>query len=258
MYLDILGFKKLVRSQSAEAAYSVVNEALRDTEYWAKLNQAFAIIYFSDTIIFYQKNNSYGSWAFLDVYGIGGMLYSAMLAKGIPVRGSITFGEFIVKPNASGLQQVFYGKALIDAYESEQRENWLGIIIHDSAIEPVLQYDPHFLNFGTIGRRFVKQEGSGCYLLNPFVKAESYYQSDLIGEADLPYLKRDGGELGNEIRALHFLISQCERYCLSGAYSSKIAAKYFATLQFLEDALGQVVFEWLKKIGEEEVLECRL
>jgi hypothetical protein len=62
-----------------------------------------------DTFIFYQNPKGYGDWAFLDVYAIGGMILSALLAKGISARGAISFGELEVREDSSEKHQVYHG-----------------------------------------------------------------------------------------------------------------------------------------------------
>src|SRR5687768_10442649 len=96
LFLDILGFSELVESKSAQEIYEVIDRALGAFDRWEELNGLFRTIYFSDTFLFYQVPKGYGSAAFLDVYAIGGMLLSALLAAGIPARGAISFGEFEV------------------------------------------------------------------------------------------------------------------------------------------------------------------
>ena len=100
-FLDILGFSTLVKKKSPSEVYAVIDEALQAFDRWEELNGQFSTIYFSDTFVFYQQPNGYGDWAFLDVYAIGAMVLSALLAKGIPARGTITFGEFEVQVDSS-------------------------------------------------------------------------------------------------------------------------------------------------------------
>ncbi|MDD0995087.1 hypothetical protein M5G20_04290 [Pseudomonas sp. TNT2022 ID1044] len=86
LFLDILGFSELVKTKSVQEVYAVVDNALQAFGRWEELNALFKTIYFSDTFVFYQDPKGYGDWAFLDVYAIGGMVLSALLAAGIPAR----------------------------------------------------------------------------------------------------------------------------------------------------------------------------
>lgn len=135
LFLDILGFSELVETKSVKEVYAVVDNALQAFGRWEELNALFKTIYFSDTFVFYQDPKGYGDWAFLDIYAIGGMVLSALLAAGIPARGAISFGEFEVELDSSGRHQVYFGKALIEAYQAEQKEKWIGITILPSAWE---------------------------------------------------------------------------------------------------------------------------
>ena len=60
---------------------------------------------------------------------ISGFIFASLLAKNIPVRGTITFGKFTVRPNDSGRDNIYFGKPLIGAYEAERLENWIGITL---------------------------------------------------------------------------------------------------------------------------------
>ncbi|RLA43090.1 MAG: hypothetical protein DRR42_22335, partial [Gammaproteobacteria bacterium] len=168
LFLDILGFSQLVETKSAEEIYSVIDDALKAFERWEELNGSFRTIYFSDTFIFYQDPKGYGDWAFLDVYAIGGMVLSALLAEGIPARGAISFGEFEVKLDTSSRHQVYFGKALVEAYQAEQREKWVGITILPSAWRPYEANNPGVIDtFATEGVWSKRRDD--VLLLNPLL-----------------------------------------------------------------------------------------
>src|SRR5215831_15136312 len=81
LYLDILGFSNLVKNRNPKEIYNVIDYALQVYNRWERLNKLFKTIYFSDTFLFYQENKGYGDRAFLDVYAVGAMLLSALLAQ---------------------------------------------------------------------------------------------------------------------------------------------------------------------------------
>jgi len=132
LFLDILGFANLVEKSHPEDIYSIIDSSLKAFQRWEELNRLFKTIYFSDTFIFYQSVEGYGDWAFLDVYAISGMILTTLLAREIPARGAISFGELVVRNDAQDKHQVFYGKALVEAYKAEQRDQWIGITIQPS------------------------------------------------------------------------------------------------------------------------------
>ncbi|MCK4829946.1 hypothetical protein KA005_80230 [bacterium] len=249
LFLDILGFSKFVENKSPQEVYDVIDSALRSFSRWEELNQQFKTIYFSDTFLFYQEPKGYGDWAFLDVYAIGGMLLSALLAKEIPARGSITFGEFEIKADSTNKHQLYFGKALIEAYETEKREQWIGITIQPSAWEI---YEKK--NIGTIkaleGEHVWKIREDGVLLLNPFIKLRGWYVDDLIGEIDCPYMEWDVPEFPNDILGFRFLVDKAAAYAKRGDFSGHEAVKYHATVAFLKEVMGEEIFEWGIKISD--------
>lgn len=219
LFLDILGFSKFVENKNPQEVYDVIDSALRSFSRWEELNQKFKTIYFSDTFLFYQEPDGYGDWAFLDVYAIGGMILSALLAKEIPARGSITFGEFEVKTDSSSKHHLYFGKALIEAYKTEKQEQWIGITIQPSAWEI---YERK--NIGTIkafeSDHVWKLREDGVLLLNPFIKLWGWYIDDLMGEIKLPYMEWDKPEFQNDILGFRFLINKATDYAKRGDFSA--------------------------------------
>jgi len=249
LLLDILGFSELVRTKGREEILGTINDALQAFNRWESLNQQFKTIYFSDTFLFYQVPKGYGSWAFLDIYAIGSFILTALLAKGIPARGAITFGDFEVVDGAQGNHQVYFGTALVDAHRAEQRENWIGITIEPSAWKPYELDDPRVIGAFESEKVWLKR-GDGVLLLNPFVKMRGWHMYDLIGEINVPYLEWDRPEFPNEIRAFAFLKAMAEQYSKSGDFTGRVASKYHATSAFIEQLFGPELYEWACKISE--------
>lgn len=250
LFLDILGFSALVERESPENVYSVIDDALISFSRWEELNQQFKTIYFSDTFLFYQEPKGYGDWAFLDVYGIGAMLVSALLAKGIPARGSIVFGEFEVRNDSQNHHQLYFGKALIEAYKTERVEQWIGITIQPSAWQPYEEANP-----GTIdafeNERVWKKRNDGVLLLNPFIKLRGWYSYDLVGEVDKPYLEWDQPEFPNDILGFKYLVDKASDYASNGEFSTREAVKYHATVSFLHEIMGADMYAWAERISHE-------
>lgn len=170
LLLDILGFSELVRTKGRDEVLGTINEALKAFDRWEKLNQLFKTIYFSDTFLFYQVPKGYGSWAFLDVYAIGSLILTALLSKGIPARGAITFGDFDVIAGLHGNHQVYFGTALVEAHRAEQKENWIGITIQPSAWKPYESESPRIVRAFESEKVWLKRDDD-VLLLNPFIKS---------------------------------------------------------------------------------------
>lgn len=249
LFLDILGFSDLVKDKNPDEIYAIIDDALKSFSRWEQLNKLFKTIYFSDTFVFYQEPKGYGDWAFLDIYAIGGMVLSALLAKGIPARGAISFGQFEVRIDSSNNHLVYFGDALIEAYKAEQKEQWIGITVLESAWRP---WEDR--NTGNVkafeSERVWRQRKDNVLMLNPFIKLRGWYQEDQIGEVDKPYLDWDAPEFPNDILGFMFLREQAHKYSENGDFSSNVAVKYFSTIAFLKDVLGKDIYEWGVKISE--------
>jgi len=248
LFLDILGFSNFVEEKSLTEVYEVINSALHSFSRWEDINKQFKTIYFSDTFLFYQDPKGYGDWAFLDVYAIGGMILSSLLAQGIPARGSIVFGEFEVKTDLQNKHQLYFGKALIEAYKTEKKEQWIGIAIQPSAWFP---YEEN--NKGTIksfeSEHVWKCRNDNVLLLNPFIKIRGWYSSDMIGELEKPYETWGAPEFPNDILGFRFLIDKASEYAKEGDFSGREAIKYHATVAFLKEVMGKEIYQWAKKIS---------
>lgn len=249
LYLDILGFSELVQNKTTDEVYEILNKALAPFEDWKTLNSQFKTIHFSDSFILYQDKPGYGDWAFLDIYAIGGMLFSALLSQGLAVRGTISFGEFEYRMDQSGNHPIYFGRAFIEAYQAEQKEKWIGITILPSAWKPYKKNNPG--SIPDIGKHntWGSQRRDEIVLLNPFIKLIAYYQSDdfsndTLQQSTLDYL------FINDIKAFIFLRETTQKYREQGEFSSSTAVKYHATSAFLDQILGKSIIDWALSVFE--------
>lgn len=243
LYLDILGFKDLVETKPTKEIYDVIDSALSAFGRWEELNGQFKTIYFSDTFIFYQDPKGYGDWAFLDVYAIGSMVLSALLAAGIAARGAISFGEFEVQLDSSGRHQVYFGKALIEACKAELQEKWIGVTILPSAWKPYEAANPGLIDIFAREKVWLRR-ADGVLLLNPLAKLRDGYNLAIFGESEKPYSNWYAPEFPNDILALKFIREKAESFAAIQDFTSPVAVKYHTTLQFLKDVLGDGCYEW--------------
>lgn len=247
LFLDILGFSQLVNTRGRDEVLAVINEALSVFDRWGRLNSEFKTIYFSDTFLFYQVPKGYGAWAFLDVYAIGALVLTSLLAKGIPARGAISFGEFDVFDRTEGGHQVYFGRALVEAHEAEQRENWIGISILPSAWKLYEAEKPGIVKAFERDKVWQQREDN-VLLLNPFIKMRGWHLHDLIGEIDCPYEEWDAPDFPNEIAAFRFLKNEADAFSRRGDFTGKVASKYHATQAFIAQVFGTELLAWANKI----------
>lgn len=84
---------------------------------------------FSDSIILVSHDKDIMSCMKLLVYAW--RLTQHFIASGTPLRGGIAYGEMYQNPNLN----VYIGKALANAYELENCQNWIGVALDASVVE---------------------------------------------------------------------------------------------------------------------------
>jgi hypothetical protein len=229
LYLDILGFKELIKERTPEDIYNIIDKCLAESYEEVRFTDLFSTLYFSDTIIFYQTSEMSIFSAFFVITGIARGIYTKLLTEGIPVRGAISFGEFIVKLDSEGRNSIYFGDALIDAFDLEKKDEWVGIVISSLAYNNVLTDLINSLN----DIDFVKRE-DGCLLLNPFVNLLNLF----LGHFDN---SEHGIDCSYELKALKFLLSQEKKYSLKAP--CRVFSKYSNTVAFIKRIMKDGAFE---------------
>ena len=124
--LDVLGFSALV---AADAAGEGVERYLNCFQR-AKEATGVNYVIFSDSIVLTVGGD--GPDSLLAIAGACSRLMSELLIEHIPIRGAISQGAFV---RSTVGQNVFVaGRAVIDAYQFEQVQDWTGIMIAPSAL----------------------------------------------------------------------------------------------------------------------------
>lgn len=143
-FIDVLGFREKLLGRALDsfaANYESAIEMIRTFNQplpppsgmpsifpCAKPGERWCIQYvFSDSIILFALDDSDESFLKLLVYSW--RVVQALLATGMHPRGAIAFGEMYVNEATD----VFLGKALAEAYELEQIQDWVGVALAPSA-----------------------------------------------------------------------------------------------------------------------------
>ena len=96
MFLDLLGFSDRVESENPNQIFKLIDEVLQDFTRWENLNNAFRTIHLSDSFTFL-GTIGLRRLGFFGCIRIRWVVFCSMLAKGIPAREAISFGDFQVK-----------------------------------------------------------------------------------------------------------------------------------------------------------------
>jgi hypothetical protein len=239
LYLDILGFKQIIETHGPREVYGIVDRLVGEFKKRGDRLGAFRTLYFSDTIVFYQDPVGWGSWAFADVYAIAGMGWSALAGHGIPCRGAVSFGDFHVELDSNQDHSLFFGKALIEAHETESAESnseWIGVTICPTAWQAVEYCEPGLIEVLASEGRWLQHHN--CLRLNPFMKLQGVFQDYQIGEISGTLSAWDAPDFPNDVKALNFILDTSDAFTAKNDHSSRIALKYHSTAKILTELLG--------------------
>lgn len=238
LYVDILGFKDIVRKKPPEDIYAIVDNCLEVFYRLERLNQIFSPIYFSDTIIFYQSCEEYIETAFADIYAMAGNIFTTLMASGIPIRGVISFGDFNVKNDSQNRNNIFYGDTLIEAYETESKQKFIGIVLTPTAYKNISQ---DTLNALINENVFYKMENGNLYL-NPFYSIRGFYYYENP-------LSEGGRDLIEELKVFKLIHKIYERLIETNG-NQDVILKYKNTIDLLQSVMGKEMYLWAQNTSK--------
>ena len=137
-YFDVLGYEARIRNKTLEEESAIqekVLDSIRKSIGWATKGVDFSLIssvHFSDTFIFYSKNDSDKSFASLIASALLFMILSPIRGMPyFPMRGTVSYGDFL----ADHEKRIYIGSALRDAYRFEKNQDWMGCCLTQDCVE---------------------------------------------------------------------------------------------------------------------------
>lgn len=131
-FLDVLGFSSIVandRDGDLITGYlSALQEALKPEPPTSGQND---YLVFSDSIVLTSKGGEPD-----DLRGLArscSYLFGEFLKKGIAMRGAISYGQYLSNTMEKG--RFVAGKAIVEAYSFEERQDWVGIMLAPSVVK---------------------------------------------------------------------------------------------------------------------------
>jgi hypothetical protein len=124
--LDVLGFSALVSGDDdrLNSYVSCLQEVIGDPD-----ASKVEYVVFSDSIVLTTGKDVD---SFQSLIQRCSHVLGLMLDKEIALRGAVAYGDYIREKNSGGV--FVAGKAIIDAYNFEQQQDWVGIMLAPSAI----------------------------------------------------------------------------------------------------------------------------
>jgi len=132
---DILGFGELVKNNDLAKVFETYKKYKGDfEENFHAINcllerDVIRFQLFSDTFLIYTTGVRDDDFVALLV--ACEYLFIAAIENNLPIRGAITVGDLIIGDD------VVFGKPIVDAYEMEQKQRWIGCWISDDCMRRV-------------------------------------------------------------------------------------------------------------------------
>ena len=129
-FLDIMGFKDMVMRNSHNnilACLEDISSVAHKIKEIDNLGENVYITIFSDSVVIFSKNGT--EEVFFKFLNAVQILLAGSLVRGVPIKGSIAYGEISVNIGES----IFFGQPLIDAYSLEEELCFYGVAFHNTA-----------------------------------------------------------------------------------------------------------------------------
>jgi hypothetical protein len=166
LFMDILGFSQLIQNNSSkkikqiyeshfignysfafETAASRLNishlsvHKLQGNISQDLIQNKFELHIMSDSIIVWTKDDSVES--FKDLCKFASSYLALNLWCGLPLRGGVSKGDIVnINKDVNNIAQTcIVGKGVVNAYHTEQKQNWMGIAIDDECITGLTSED---------------------------------------------------------------------------------------------------------------------
>jgi hypothetical protein len=126
-YFDLLGTKARIATGDHYDVFDVYREAIKRLTEGGVSHDQVRSTWFSDTFLLVSTDDSGRSFA--QIEQAARLFWYYMLQAHIPLRGAIAFGPMYADFN----HRVFVGKAMVEAYEYGENQDWLGLVLCPSA-----------------------------------------------------------------------------------------------------------------------------
>ena len=142
-FFDLLGFSSWLEADGSRKVFTYVRGFLNlmiraslpgsivhpDMSVTVNSN-SIACINFSDSIVFYTRDDS--EECLETILSVAGEFMNVVITgPSRMIRGAIAYGDFFADPTANA----YVGKALVDAYRLEERQDWLSCSIDNSVVQ---------------------------------------------------------------------------------------------------------------------------
>ena len=127
--------KQIYKTENYISIFVALSSAIEKFKERATAWENVNYTWFSDTFIVYAIDNSTESFGAID--SISRWFFYFLITGGIPARGAISCDAFYADRD----NELFFGEALIEAYEYGEAQDWIGFLLCPSAEERLKQLE---------------------------------------------------------------------------------------------------------------------
>ncbi len=243
LFIDILGFSELVRTQGQAEVFNTIKACLDESHGWVD-GQSFARLHFSDTLVIYSREPGFDQTLWDDFVVIASRMFVALAARKIPTRSTLAFGPFMVQRDAQNGHDLFFGEALVEAAETEKYTPFIGTALCPSFVQKHSErYIAHLQETRLLG-----QLDDGRYYVNPLRHLQHWPDPEWIDSYALQFPGRlhaapeDTYLVEQELLALDFLQTQEH-----APLPDRVLLKYRRTMDFFRRVLRAGAIEWAQE-----------
>ena len=236
LYADIMGFKDRVMRTDHPVLEKDFEDLITGLADWFVPNkkaQTFKVSFFSDSILVVDVDTEKG---FNRISKAAAGLMQVSLKHKFPLKGVLSKGNFTYKED----KQMFFGRALVDAFLLQEQVYYYGIVAHHSVEKDINLY----------ANGWEEKDNGNRKGINPYILSPVPLKSGNITHYHLAYnLISSKRETGKEIDQTHRnIISWLEQ--ISGTVSGNPRIYVDKTLQVLREDLSMFEKHKEKNNGE--------
>lgn len=137
LYMDIMGFKNIISTTQHKKLQELMMKFIDGLNSGTQplVNPYLRMTRFSDSILFVTEDTTEQSFKNLTLLAVRVMHYG--LKNKFPIRGCIALGNLTYDE----INQLIFGKALVDAYLLEEEILHYGVVVHHTAEAAARQYN---------------------------------------------------------------------------------------------------------------------
>lgn len=133
-YIDILGFKNLIKKLDPNTIYSTVTDLLQSSKIFCGISNnsnmenksisPLRLALISDALLLFTADDSEKSFKIL-TNSLATIIQKGIYQPPFLLRGAIAKGDFYFDIEA----QIYFGPTLIECIEWEEKQEWMGVIL---------------------------------------------------------------------------------------------------------------------------------